>query len=367
MKGEMMSKKNNKYWDFKNQGERTATLKIYGEISKYAWWDNNIVTASDFVNELESLEDIDTLNLCINSLGGSVTEATAIYNALKRYSAENSVNIVTHIDGVAASAASFIAMAGNEICMGVGANLMIHNVNGGASGESKDLRKTADLMDRLKDNIIDIYRTQSNLSKEEISNLMDNSTWMSPEEALEHGFIDKIETYEEVEDSTLSNLFTKEFTNYVELPARVKEFRNKAKEPKIKNTKETSEGGDKEMPGTTFTQEELNNKVEEARAAERKRIQDLDNIYAPTEEAKNMVDEAKYAKPLTPQEVAYNIMTTDSFKAHKEVEAIAGEQEVGGVNKIVNQSPPKKEEGEKEEIENDAAAIANLMNETRGI
>ena len=64
-----MPKKNTKYWDFKNSGERTADLKIYGEISKYSWWDNSIVTASDFVSELENLEEIDTLNLCINSLG----------------------------------------------------------------------------------------------------------------------------------------------------------------------------------------------------------------------------------------------------------------------------------------------------------
>jgi ATP-dependent protease ClpP protease subunit len=354
-----MSKKNIKYWNFKNSGERTADLKIYGEISKYSWWDDSIVTASDFVSELENLEEIDTLNLCINSLGGSVIEANTIYNAIKRYAQNNSVKVITHIDGVAASAASFIAMAGDEICIGIGASLMIHNVQGGSSGESRDLRRTADLMDKLKDNIIDIYRTQSNLSREEISNLMNETTWMTAEEALENGFVDKIETYEDITDKDLDNLFTKEITNSISsLPPRVYQLRNEAKNKKTNR--------EVIMSGINMTQEEFDNKIAQAKQEERDRIKALDNIYAPTEESQNMVNEAKYDKPQSPQEVAYNIMSTDSFKAHKEVSALTEEQKKSGAASVVNESPKNTKEKEVEDISNTAAQIARMANEARG-
>ena len=191
---------------------------------------------------------------------------------------------------------------------------------------------------------------------------------MDPEEALEYGFIDKIETYEDVEDSDLSNLFTKEFTNFVELPNRVKEFRNKTVKPvtQVKNTA-TNKGEATKMPGKTFTEEELTNQIEAAKAEERKRIEALDNLFAPTEEAKNMVNEAKYKAPLSPQEVAYNIMTTDSFKAHREVEEIAGEQKTNGVNNIVTETPKNKSIQQDDDDKANALNLANIMNSARGL
>ena len=352
--------KNPKYWEFKNVVDRSATLKIYGDISKYAWWDNSVVTASNFTTELDNLEDIDTLNLCIDSLGGVVTEATTIYNALKRFKKEKNVKIVTFIDGIAASAASFIAMAGDEICMGLGASFMIHNIQGGKYGESRDLRQTADLMDKLKENIIDIYKTQTNLSREEISDLMDKTSWMTSQEALDYGFIDKIENYEDVEEEKLSNLFTEELVNHVVLPKRVEEYRNK----NFENKPAGKGKGEDEMP---FTQEEVNNMVNSAVEAERKRIKELEAIPTNTVGAKEMVNKAKFDAPLTPQEVTYNIMTSNEFKAQQEVQVIMNEQEENGVNKIGN-PPPSSESGkEDEEIKNNAKMIADMMNGVGGM
>lgn len=348
--------KNKKFWNFKNTKEKNVDLKIYGEITKYSWWDDTVVTTSDFASELEAFEDIDTINLCINSPGGSVTEAHAMYNMLKRYASKNNVKIVTHIDGVAASAASYIAMVGNEINMGLGATFMIHNVNGGSWGESKDLRKTADLMDKLKENIIDIYKTQTNLSREKISELMDSATWMTPDEALEYGFIDKIETYEEISDEEIDNIFTKEITNNIKsLPPRIKAMRNKIKEAATKNTnnKINNKKGVEIVDKKTIKSEhnavyeEIRN---EAILEERNRIKDLDSVPTHNQEAIDMVNSAKYDKPETAANVAYNIMTSDSFKAHKEIAGTEQEQEESGVNKLKNLTPASKEEETAETI-----------------
>ena len=357
-------KKNKKYWEFKNKDNRESELRIYGEISKYSWWDDSIVTASDFARELEYLEDTSTLNLCINSPGGSVTEAHAIYNMLKRYAETNNVKIKTHIDGVAASAASYIAMAGDEISMGLGASLMIHNVNGGAWGESKDLRKTADLMDKMKENIIDIYMTQSNLSRDEISKLMDKETWMTAEEALEYGFIDKVETYEKVSDEDVDNLFTMEITNSIKtLPPRIKELRNRHK-PKVEINKTEKEEDIVDLKTIKNDYPELYQKIrEEATLDERNRIKALDAVPAHNHEAMEMINRAKYEEPQSAEKVAYNIITSDSFKAHKEIMELEVEQKNSGTGEI---TPMTTENKDKEKTENTVNFLVEKINMMRG-
>lgn len=333
--------KNKRFWDFKNLGNEEAELRIYGEISKYSWWGSSVVTASDFARELEDLTDINTLNLCINSLGGSVTEAHAIYNSLMRFKSKNSIKIVTHIDGVAASAASYIAMAGDEVCMGVGASFMIHNVQGGAGGESEDLRRAAEIMDKMKENIIDIYKTQTNLSREEISNLMNKTTWMTADEALEHGFVDKIEDYLDVTDEDLDNLFTIEVTNLIkELPSRITNFRNKSiknKEPLVNTVHSRAEGGDMPITIDQIKNENpglLDQIRSEAIQEERNRIKELDAIPVHNQAATDMVNQAKFENPQTAKDVAYNLMTSTSYKAHQEVNATKIEQVNSGTGTV---------------------------------
>ncbi len=335
-----VSKKNKKFWEFKNTAEREAELRIYGEISKYSWWGNDVVTASDFARELGELEDIDTLNLCINSLGGVVTEAHAIYNTLMRYKAKNNVKIITHIDGAAASAASYIAMAGNEICMGIGASLMIHNVQGGASGESKDLRRAADIMDKMKENIIDIYKLQTNLSREEISELMDKTSWMTADEALGHGFIDRIEDYLDITDEEMDNLFTTEMTNIIKvLPERIRQFRNNTQKNKIINNiaLEGAQGGNMAITLLQIKNEapEILDQIRnEAIQEERNRIRELDALPVHNQAAIDMVNEAKFNNPESAEKVAFNIMTSTSFKAHQEVNAVKNAQDNSGTKEI---------------------------------
>jgi len=358
-------KKNKKYWEFKNKGNRETELRIYGEITKFSWMDDNVVTASDFARELEDLDDMDSINLCINSPGGSVTEAHAIYNMLKRYKQTKNIKITTHIDGVAASAASYIAMAGDEICMGIGASLMIHNVNGGAWGESKDLRKTADLMDKLKENIIDIYMTQSNLSREEISRLMDQETWMTPDEALEHGFIDKIETYENISDEDIENLFTREIRNNIKaLPPRIRDIRKIQNQAKPETNKKFK--GEDIMDIGTMRNDypDLYQKIrEEAILEERNRMKALDKVPAHNQEAIDIINKAKYEEPQSAEKVAYNIITSDSFKAHKEIAELENEQTISGSGEIKPLPLQNTDQENKEKIVN---SIVDKMNKIRG-
>lgn len=160
----------------------SADVYIYDEIGGYE------VNAQSFMDELDALGEIETINLRINSPGGSIVEGNVIYNTLKRHSAK----VVTHIDGIAASMASVIAMAGDEIHMASNAFLMIHNPWTVSVGDSDKLRKDADLMDKMKLNIINAY-SRSGYSTEELEQLMDAETWLTADEALKAEFIDEIE------------------------------------------------------------------------------------------------------------------------------------------------------------------------------
>lgn len=161
---------------------KTANLSIYDEIGGFG------VTAQSFINELNSLNGVSNIHLHISSEGGSVQEGVAIYNALKRHQAKVDV----FIDGWALSMASFIAMAGDKVYMSENALIMIHNAWGGGSGDARELRKTADILEKATDSLVDGYVLKTGKSREEISSMLDEETWMTAEEALEQGFIDHI-------------------------------------------------------------------------------------------------------------------------------------------------------------------------------
>ncbi|WP_051901527.1 ClpP-like prohead protease/major capsid protein fusion protein [Methylotenera sp. L2L1] len=161
---------------------KTANLSIYDEIGGFG------VTAQSFINELNSLTGVSNIHLHISSEGGSVQEGVAIYNALKRHQAKVDV----FIDGWALSMASFIAMAGDKVYMSENALMMIHNAWGGGSGDARELRKTADILEKATDSLVDGYVLKTGKSREEISSMLDEETWMTAEEALEQGFIDHI-------------------------------------------------------------------------------------------------------------------------------------------------------------------------------
>ena len=155
---------------------------IYDEIGAYG------VTAKGFLAELGALPDDAVIDLRLNSPGGSVFDAVAIYNALKRHPGE----ITVWIDGIAASAASYIAMAGDTIVMPENAFLMIHDPSGLVMGTADDMRATAEALDKVKGSLIQGYAGKSGKTDDDIATLMADETWLDAQDALDLGFIDRI-------------------------------------------------------------------------------------------------------------------------------------------------------------------------------
>jgi len=159
-----------------------AEVLIYDEIGAYG------VSAKGFLAELGALPEGTPVDLRLNSPGGSVFDAVAIYNALKRH--EGTVTV--WIDGIAASAASYIAMAGDEIVMPENAFLMIHDPAGLLMGTAEDMRAMAGALDKVKACLVQGYAAKSGRTSEEVSALMAAETWLDAADALAQGFADRL-------------------------------------------------------------------------------------------------------------------------------------------------------------------------------
>jgi ATP-dependent protease ClpP protease subunit len=173
------------WYEFKNSagknGNETEVL-LYDEIGGFG------VSAAQFISELQQVPKENRLVLRIHSPGGSVLDGNAIFTALRNWPG----GVTTHIDGLAASMASVIAIAGDPVQMSGNGILMVHRVSAGASGNADDLRKMADVADKIEETVIKAYVGKTGLSRKRITALMDEETWMTASEALGLGFIDEI-------------------------------------------------------------------------------------------------------------------------------------------------------------------------------
>ena len=177
-----------KFWNFKAQDEKIGELILYGDISSYTWWGDE-VTPKQFKEDLDALGDISVLNIYINSGGGDVFAGQAIHSMLKRHKAYKTV----YVDGLAASIASVIAMAGDKIIMPKNAMMMIHNAWTITVGNKEELRKMADDMEKVDASILATYVAKTGLPDDEITAMMDAETWLTADEAVEKGFADELE------------------------------------------------------------------------------------------------------------------------------------------------------------------------------
>ncbi|WP_429771598.1 head maturation protease, ClpP-related [Bacillus smithii] len=168
----------------------SADIFIYGDIVSYRW-DESDTSASSFKEDLDNLGDVSTINLYINSPGGSVFEGIAIHNMLKRHKAK--VNV--YIDALAASIASVIAMAGDTIYMPKNSMLMIHNPWTFTYGNAAELRKMADDLDRIGNSSKQTYlqKAGDKLTEEKLQEMLDAETWLSADEAFEYGLCDVVQ------------------------------------------------------------------------------------------------------------------------------------------------------------------------------
>lgn len=185
------------YQDAEN---KTADIYIYGDITSWPWIESD-VSSYTLSKELQELDEgIENINVYINSYGGEVSEALAIYNALKRHNAK----VTTIVDGFACSAASVIFTAGDERIMNDTSLLMIHNAWTYANGDSNDLKKAAKDMEKITQTSINAYMQVVNIEEDELKELMNNETWLNGEEALEIGFATKLAEVEEKQVATQS-------------------------------------------------------------------------------------------------------------------------------------------------------------------
>ena len=174
------------WYTITNLSQTEAEILIYDEIGIFG------VTAGDFINELRGLK-ASTITLRINSPGGDVFDGVVIFNALKRHQA----NVAVFIDGIAASAASFIAMAGDTVTMMPHSQMVIHEAQGLVIGPADDMRKMADILDKSSDNIASIYAEKAGGTVEEWRARMRKESWFSDQEAVDLGLADGIEGEDE--------------------------------------------------------------------------------------------------------------------------------------------------------------------------
>ncbi|MEA5066613.1 MAG: Clp protease ClpP [Christensenellaceae bacterium] len=177
------------------------TLYIEGVIAENSWFEDDVTPAA-FKADL--VAGSGPITVWINSPGGDCVAAAQIYNMLMEYPGD----VVVKIDGIAASAASVIAMAGTRVCMSPVSTMMIHNPLTVAIGDSEEMRKAIQMLDEYKESIVNAYEIKTGLSRAKLSHLMDAETWMNANKALELGFCDEILFKDAVSTEAPENSFS---------------------------------------------------------------------------------------------------------------------------------------------------------------
>lgn len=196
---ELIKMNKRKFWNWsKNKNGRI--LRIDGVIAEEPWIDDKI-TPKQFKSELMSSSG--DITLWINSPGGDVFAASQIYNMLMDYKG----NVTVKIDGLAASAASVIAMSGSKILMSPVSQIMVHNPMTVVIGNAEEMSKAINMLSEIKESIINAYELKTNLPRDEISKMMDSETWMNARKAVELGLADEIMYMENQKSDTVLDSF----------------------------------------------------------------------------------------------------------------------------------------------------------------
>lgn len=334
-------KKINKFFNISNLNEEEGEIKVYGEIAKYPWKEYGETSAFLFTEELNLLKNVKRINLRINSPGGNVFEAQTMYNSLKQFAKDRGIEVVTFIEGVAASAATLLALAADKIKIGEGCLFMIHNPSICTSGYSNELRKAADLLDKIKENILDIYEKKSSLSREDIAQKMNEETWFTAKEAVEVGFADEIETFEEVKNN-ITNIMNcsclknykniEKLENYKKEGGLIMDFEN-FKKNNLENL-EKYKNDILKMYNMDFNIENIKKEcAENAISKERTRVNNLLNVKIFNEKQKEEIYEA-IRNGDTADKVIIKFYNSDAYSANSIIDKIEKEKDENGINNI---------------------------------
>ena len=369
-----------KFWNvMKNDEEKSAELILYGSIGSDEYWDD--ISDKAFKQDIENLGDVENIILHINSPGGSVFSAVAIANTLKNHKAK----ITANIDGLAASAATIITSACDTVKMPKNALFMVHNPITFAYGNNQDMQKTLEMLDKVKDSIIETYLNKAKTDRETLSELMDNETWMSAEEAKEYGFIDEI-LDENVEKEVIENKLI--INNMAFDISRFKNFKEKKnREPRVINISVNSTGSPEEIAdkfrdilnstenqkneGGNMTLEELKNKFPELYnqifnegkeagiTKERERMREIDNLDVSN--YSELVENAKYNEPVEASVLAVNILNKQKEERIQKLQNIKNDSQNNFTPPVPNNGTAENNE-EKKFMGVNISNIFSLMN-----
>lgn len=357
-----MPKQANQFWKWKNQTATSAELVLYGPISEYSWWGDE-VTPKQFAEDLAAIGDVDEIAVRINSGGGDVFAGQAIHTMLKRHKAK----VTVYIDGLAASIASIIAMAGDKIVMPRGSMMMIHNPWSSVwGGDAEAFRSAAEVLDKIRDALVEVYEARTGMGQDDIKALMDVETWMTATEAVEKGFADEIEEAVPISASMRGRTaffngvgidFSK-FENAPQLPEQ--------KPPQPAQANSTGEGLNRSM-----TLEELKNKypdvyqaaVNDGVTQERTRMQALDDIASPG--SAEIIKKAKYETGISAAEAAMEIIKAEKARRDAYIKDAQDDADNSGMGEVTPDEPAPKETDDKH-VEAAASSLAAAMNRKRG-
>ncbi len=379
------NQKINKFWNFINKDDESAELQLFGEISsEESWWSEDCVTYRNFIADLNALGEKKNINVVIQSGGGDVFAANAIYNALIL----NKATITGTIIGICASAATIILMACDKRKIAKNAILMVHNpsITLWGSYMSEDLLKLADVTDQVKKSIVTAYMDRLDRTEEEINQLMDAESWYVGQEAVDAGFCDEvIETG--FQDNAFSDRFTVNgvpcsFKNYLEI-AVPENIRKKVQALSTTLSKDNRTFSNKKIQqkGNENMGEESNNNtapvitdatqlknvypefvsqiVADAVKAERERLKSIDEIASGIPD--DVLKKAKYDEPVSAADLALAQMKANSRAGQQTLNNIVDDLENSGassVGSIPNAGTSKEDEvrAEKEAKVNSLAA-----------
>lgn len=323
-----MNQGNKTIWNLVKNDDKSAELMLYGDIAESFWGDT--ISAKEVTEYLADL-DVENIDVYINSNGGVVDTAIAINNALRRHKAKVTVNI----DGIAASAATLITCAGDIVRMPKNALFMIHNPSTIAMGDSEEMRKQADVLEKYKNSITETYLQKVNIDKEKLSELMDNETWLNAEEALEYGFIDEI-----TENTDIQVIENKVISN--NMVFNMAEFKNFNVDKNKKNNGKGSGKMTKDEIKAQFPDiyaEIVNEGKEIGVKEERTRIQEIENLGYNHE----VVDKAKFEEPKNARDLALEIVSLMKQENQNKLNRIQDE------GKPLNNTPKGNDDGVNDE------------------
>ncbi len=231
----------NRFYEFKNQSDDSVDLYIYGAITddkESDWFScDSDVDLKDFKEALDKLNDKSTLNIFVNSPGGSVFAASTMASMLQRAKETKGIKIISWVDGLCASAASFLIMPSDEIKLYTNSMLMIHKPLSIVFGNADDMQKEIEVLNKIQENVmIPMYMKKAKCDEDEIRELINNETWLSAEETNEYFNVSLLNCKKECEACVDKDLFKR----YKNVPEELKEESEKENDEPVKE-QETEE------------------------------------------------------------------------------------------------------------------------------